>query len=124
MLFDKTDARILKYARSQLPPSLHRSVDWLHQTFATPFLRLHSEKIPMSSRWQAGSSHSWWVAALWFVVGLITATQVVVGMAAVGAQHNWVALFFTTVAAWMIFPFVTPVILWLTRRFPLANAED
>src|SRR5215467_5671866 len=45
-------------------------------------------------------------------------------MAAVGMRHNWTAVFFTTVAAWLIFPFATPVILSLNRRFPLAKAAD
>ena len=39
----------------------------------------------------ASSGDSWWIAALWLVVGLITATQVVVGMAAVGMRLNWIA---------------------------------
>lgn len=70
------------------------------------------------------SGHAWWIAVLWVAVGLITATQVVVGMAAVGMQHNWTALFFTTVGAWLIFPLATPLILALSRRFPLAKAGD
>ena len=68
--------------------------------------------------------HSLWVAILWFGVSLITATQVVVGMAAEGRQHNWFTVFFTTVAAWLVFCFATPLVLWLTRRFPLARAAD
>ena len=72
----------------------------------------------------ARSGHSWWIAVLWLAVSLITATQVVVGMAAVGMRHNWIALFFTTVAAWLIFPFATPIVLSLSRRFPLAKAGD
>src|SRR5215471_1268068 len=68
--------------------------------------------------------HSWWIAVLWLAISMITATQVVVGMAAVGMRHNWTAVFFTTVAAWLIFPFATPVILSLNRRFPLAKAAD
>ncbi|MGP0072345.1 MAG: sensor histidine kinase [Bryobacteraceae bacterium] len=73
---------------------------------------------------RARSGHSWWVAVLWLAVGLITATQVVVGMAAVGTRSNWIALFFTTVAAWLILPIAAPLILSLSRRFPLAKAED
>jgi two-component system LytT family sensor kinase len=78
----------------------------------------------MSYLRQARSGDSWWIAALWLVVGLITATQVVVGMAAVGMRLNWFALFFTTVAAWMILPLVTPIVLLMSRRFPLAKAGD
>jgi LytS/YehU family sensor histidine kinase len=78
----------------------------------------------MSYLRQDRSGDSWWIAALWLVVGLITATQVVVGMAAVGMRLNWIALFFTTVAAWLILPLVTPIILLMSRRFPLAKAGD
>ena len=78
----------------------------------------------MSDLRQARSGHSWWVAFLWLAVSLITATQVVVGMAALGRRHNWFAVFFTTVAAWLIFPLATPLILSLSRRFPLAKAGD
>jgi two-component system, LytTR family, sensor kinase len=78
----------------------------------------------MSYPRQSRSGDSWWIAALWLAVGLITATQVVVGMAAVGMRLNWIALFFTTVAAWLIMPFATPAVLSLSRRFPLAKAGD
>lgn len=69
-------------------------------------------------------SDAWWIAVLWLAVSLVTAAQVVVGMAAVGRRQNWIVLFFTTVAAWLIFPAATPAILWLSRRFPLAKAGD
>ena len=104
--------------------SLHSSVDWLHWAPHDALSGLNSDKIPMSYLRQARSGDSWWVAALWLAVGLITATQVVVGMAAVGMRLNWIALFFTTVGAWLILPFGTPVILSLSRRFPLAKAGD
>jgi LytS/YehU family sensor histidine kinase len=45
-------------------------------------------------------------------------------MAAVGMRHNWILLFFVTVAAWLIFPLATPLILSLSRRFPLTKAAD
>lgn len=73
---------------------------------------------------EARCGDSWWIALLWLAGSLITATQVVVGMAAVGMRHNWIILFLTTVAAWLIFPVATPFILSLTRRFPLAKAAD
>jgi two-component system LytT family sensor kinase len=64
---------------------------------------------------------SGWIAIVWLAVGIITATQVVVGMAALGMRHNWVSLFFTTAAAWLIWVVATPVILALSRRFPLVG---
>jgi len=38
--------------------------------------------------------HRVWLAIVWLAVGVITATQVVVGMAALGRHLNWVSLFF------------------------------
>ena len=67
---------------------------------------------------------SLWIAMVWLLVGVITATQVVVGMAALGMRHNWVALFFTTAAAWVLWALVTPLILALGRRFPLGKGGD
>ncbi len=64
------------------------------------------------------------MAIVWLVVGVITATQVVVGMAALGRHYNWASLFFTTAAAWLIWAVATPVILSLSRRFPLGRAGD
>jgi hypothetical protein len=76
--------------------SLHSSVHWLHQDPSRSPFRHKLDKTPMSYLRQDRSGDSWWIAALWLVVGLITATQVVVGMAAVGMRLNWIALFFTT----------------------------
>ena len=68
--------------------------------------------------------HSWWIAIAWLAVGAITGTQVVLGMRALGMQHNWIVLFFTTAAAWLLWAIATPLILWLSRRFPLVRAGD
>jgi two-component system, LytTR family, sensor kinase len=68
--------------------------------------------------------HSWWLAVAWVAVGVITATQVVVGLAALGEHHNWATLFFTTAACWLIWVAATPVILRLSRRFPLMGAGN
>src|SRR5262245_50930752 len=68
--------------------------------------------------------HSWWIAIVWLAVGLITAAQVVWGMAALGRQHDWTAVFLTTAAAWLIWVVATPFILALSHRFPLAQTGD
>jgi hypothetical protein len=65
-----------------------------------------------------------WIAVVWLAVGIITATQVVVGMAALGMRHDWTLLFFTTAAAWLLWAAVTPLILFLSGRFPLVRAGD
>src|SRR5262245_61629350 len=66
---------------------------------------------------------SWWIATVWLAVGLITAAQVVGRMAALGRQHDWTAVFLTTAAAWLIWAAATPLILSLSRRFPLTGAD-
>jgi len=78
----------------------------------------------MSDSRQVWPAHFLWIAVAWLVMGIITATQVVVAMAALGMRHNWVLLFLVTEAAWIIWAVATPAILALSRRFPLARAGD
>src|SRR5215467_11572938 len=77
----------------------------------------------MPDRRNSLTRHSWWIAIVWIKVGLITAAQVVGGMAALGRQHDWTAVFLTTAAAWLIWVPATPLILSLSHRFPLAGAD-
>lgn len=65
--------------------------------------------------------HSWWIALVWLAVGVITGAQVVLGMAALGRHLNWTSLFFTTAAAWLFWAAATPLILALSRWFPLVR---
>lgn len=65
----------------------------------------------MSSLRRALSRHSWWIAIVWLAVGVISGTQVVAGMAALGRRLNWTSLFFTTAAAWLFWAAATPLIL-------------
>src|SRR5215471_13072224 len=76
----------------------------------------------MSALRNSLTRHSWWIAFVWVTDGLITAAQVVGGMAALGRQHDWTAVFLTTAAAWLIWAAATPLILALSRRFPLTGA--
>jgi hypothetical protein len=78
---------------------------------------------PMPSLWRALNRDSAWIALVWLAVGVITATQVVVGMTGLGMRHNGALLFFTTAAAWLIWVVATPVILLLSRRFPLVRGR-
>lgn len=104
--------------------SLHSSVDSLHEAPVDARSGLNLQRIPMSYLRHALTRHSWWIAMVWLAIGIISATQVVVGMAALGRQLNWVSLFFTTAAAWLIWVAATPAILALSRRFPLKRASD
>ena len=59
-----------------------------------------------------------WIAALWLGFAFINASQIVGGMRAVGMQHLWGRLFFVVIAAWLVWPLATPLILRLAQRFP------
>ena len=59
-----------------------------------------------------------WIAAIWFGVGLFDATQTVFTMRAEGMHHAWVRLFFTLLFAWVPLALATPVVLMLGRRYP------
>ncbi len=78
----------------------------------------------MSYPRHALARHSWWIALAWLVIGVVSAIQVVGGMAALGYHYNWTSLFFTTAASWLIWAVATPFILLLSRRFPLVRADD
>lgn len=66
---------------------------------------------PQSPRW-------FWIASLWFGVGLFSATQTVVVMRAMGMQHNWTQLFVTELLSWLPWALATPFVLRLGRQFP------
>ncbi len=62
---------------------------------------------------------SWFAICLgWVALGLINATQVVVGMRAVDMRHNWSTLFFVSAVSWLVWACATPLVLELGRRFP------
>lgn len=60
-----------------------------------------------------------WTAIIWLIIGIVTATQVVVGMSVAGIPIRAWTLFWTTIVAWLWLATAAPVILWLSRRFPL-----
>ena len=59
-----------------------------------------------------------WIALIWLCMGLVTGTQIVVGMRAVGMRHNWPALFFVNTLSWFVWACATPLVLSLGRKFP------
>src|ERR1700693_4073214 len=72
-----------------------------------------------SSTSASRASHPWvWIASLWLVFALVNATQIVVGMRAVGMQHAWSRLFLTVLVSWLVWALATPFVLRLGRRFP------
>jgi two-component system, LytTR family, sensor kinase len=62
------------------------------------------------------------IALLWLCLGLVHGTQIVVGMRAVGMQHQWTALFTQWTFAWLVWACATPIVLSLGRRFPPTRA--
>lgn len=48
-------------------------------------------------------------AGVWVILGDISATQTVAGMKAEGMSHHWTALFFATMAGWLVFAFAAPL---------------
>jgi two-component sensor histidine kinase len=66
---------------------------------------------PQSPRW-------FWIAGIWFGVGLFSATQTVVVMRAEGMKHAWTYLFVTELFSWLPWAAATPVVLYLGRRYP------
>jgi two-component system, LytTR family, sensor kinase len=76
---------------------------------------------PSSQSWTPHSwtAHSWiWIAVLWLVFALVNATQIVVGMHAVGMQHAWSRLFFAVLMSWLVWALATPLVICLGQRFP------
>jgi two-component system, LytTR family, sensor kinase len=58
-----------------------------------------------------------WIALIWLCIGIVGGTQIVVGMRAVGMQHNWTALFFVNAVSWFVWACATPLVLSLGRKF-------
>ncbi len=65
-----------------------------------------------------------WIALIWLCMGLVSGTQIVVGMRAVGMRHNWTALFFVNAVSWLVWACATPLVLKLGRKLPFARALD
>jgi two-component sensor histidine kinase len=60
----------------------------------------------------------WWIASIWFSVGLFDATQTVFSMRAEGMHHNWGRLFVTLLLSWLPWALATPLVLRLGRQYP------
>jgi two-component system LytT family sensor kinase len=76
---------------------------------------------PAAQSWIAHprTSHPWvWIAFLWLAFALVNATQIVVGMRAVGMQHAWSRLFFSVLVSWLVWALATPLVIRLGQRFP------
>src|ERR1700674_419909 len=70
----------------------------------------------------ARSTNGLWIAAIWFGVGLIDASQTVFPMRAQGMHHAWVRLFVTLVVSWLPWALASPLVVRLGRRHPPSRA--
>jgi len=55
---------------------------------------------------------------VWLGFSLLNATQIVVGMRAVGMQHAWGRLFGVIFLSWTVWALATPIVLQLGQKFP------
>jgi len=62
-----------------------------------------------------------WIAAIWLTGGLFDATQTVGIMRAEGRHHAWLPLFGIEFLSWLPWALVTPVVIYLARRYPLVG---
>jgi two-component system, LytTR family, sensor kinase len=61
------------------------------------------------------------IASVWFSFGLIDALETVFVMRSEGMHHAWLILFAAVVFSWMPWVVATPLILRLSRKFPLVK---
>jgi len=64
-----------------------------------------------------------WVLAIWTGIGLIDASETVFPMKAQGMHHHWVSLFITLLLTWLPWALLTPLVIGLGRRYPLARTS-
>lgn len=66
-------------------------------------------------------SASWtWIVLLWMGLGIFDATQNIVSMRHAQMHHAWVRLFIVLTITWLPWALVTPLVIFLGRRFPLS----
>src|ERR1700759_7199 len=63
-------------------------------------------------------------AALWLGIGLVDACQTVFPMRAQGMHHDWLALSLMLVASWLPWTVASPLVIELTRRFPVLRGTS
>lgn len=59
-----------------------------------------------------------WIASIWFGIGLFDATQTVLSMHSQGMHHAWVSLFVTIALGWLPLALSTPLVLLLGQKYP------
>src|ERR1700749_3221566 len=63
-------------------------------------------------------SQWFWITVVWLGFSILNATQIVVGMRAVGMQHAWGRLFAVIFLSWIVWALATPIVLQLGHKYP------
>src|SRR5581483_9737138 len=70
------------------------------------------------------SSVGWvWIAAIWCAAALFDASQTLLTMHAVGAGKAWLLPLLIVFVSWLPWALVTPLVIELARRWPIARGE-
>jgi len=62
-----------------------------------------------------------WIAVIWLAGGLFDATQTIGIMHSEGRHHAWLPLFAIELVSWLPWALVTPLVVYLARRYPLVG---
>jgi two-component system, LytTR family, sensor kinase len=74
----------------------------------------------MSTKFETPKIRQWyWAGAICGGFGLFEATQTVFSMRSAGMHHQWPALFFTVLLAWVPWAAAAPLIIRLAQEYPL-----
>jgi len=60
-----------------------------------------------------------WIASIWLGIALFDATQTVFVMRSEGMHHAWVSLFVSQLLSWVPWVLATPLVLYLSQRYPV-----
>lgn len=72
------------------------------------------------SKSDTNAGSSWrWIAVIWFGAALIDASQSILILRAEGKHNFWLPLFLTELASWLPWALATPLIVSLSRRYPI-----
>jgi two-component system LytT family sensor kinase len=65
------------------------------------------------------NTYNWlWIASLWAGLAILDATQNIFAMRHAGMHHAWMKLFIVLTFNWLPWALVTPLVIWLGRRYP------
>jgi two-component system, LytTR family, sensor kinase len=83
-----------------------------------PFREGTNDSEPGPRRWAVWAV----VFGIWTFFGVLNASQVFIGMRAEGMDHSFGTMLAWQLSNWYLWALLTPLILWLGRRFPFERA--